>query len=576
MAEAVQCYPGEKVVLDVIQNKFWTQHVDFPTHEDGNILDIALGSPGLVAGVSDEGRLGTSDHNMFKLDIVGPALERDSVELVPDWAKADMEGLRTAILEINWVERLEGKTGLKAWDILKRVIQEETDRCVPLKRRRTSSRPLWMNKNILRLIRKKRRLWKAYTREEGPLPGRPGNRDSASFVAYRNVQNEVQKSIKRAKRKVERKLAKDRKGKSKSFFSYIKKKTSNRVSVGPLKVEDEVVADSTKMASILNTWYCSMFTEEDTSNMPEAENLCKVGQELDSVEFTAEKVEKKLKKLRPTAAPGPDKIWARVAHDLATELSIPLAMVYSKCMDEGVVPEEWKWANVTPIYKKGSKGLPGNYRPVSLTCILCKVMESVIRDSIVEHLTSKSLLRQSQHGFMRGKSTVTNLLEYLEELTMAIDRGEDVDVLYLDFSKAFDKVPIRRLLSKCEGLGIKGKLLGWVEQWLTGRRQRVVLNGKESEWGPIKSGVVQGSVLGPCLFLIFINDIDQAVEGVGGMLKNFADDTKWGKKVMREEERMAFQQGIDNLHRWSSEWQMPFNEDKCHVLHVGRTNSRFQ
>ena len=203
-------------------------------------------------------------------------------------------------------------------------------------------------------------------------------------------------------------------------------------------------------------------------------------------------------------------------------------------------------------------------------------MESVIRDSIVEHLTSKSLLRQSQHGFMRGKSTVTNLLEYLEELTMAIDRGEDVDVLYLDFSKAFDKVPIRRLLSKCEGLGIKGKLLGWVEQWLTGRRQRVVLNGKESEWGPIKSGVVQGSVLGPCLFLIFINDIDQAVEGLGGMLKKFADDTKWGKKVMSEEERMAFQQGIDNLHRWSSEWQMPFNEDKCHVLHVGRTNSRFQ
>ena len=113
------------------------------------------------------------------------------------------------------------------------------------------------------------------------------------------------------------------------------------------------------------------------------------------MEFTANKVEKKLKKLRPTSASGPDKIRARVSHDLATELSSPLAMVFSKCMDEGVVPEEWRWANVTPIYKKGSKGLPGNYRPVSLTCILCKVMESVIRDSIVEHLTSKSLLRVS-------------------------------------------------------------------------------------------------------------------------------------------------------------------------------------
>ena len=205
---------------------------------------------------------------------------------------------------------------------------------------------------------------------------------------------------------------------------------------------------------------------------------------------------------------------------------------------------------------------------------MCKVMESVIRNAIVEHLTSKDLLRQSQHGFMRGKSTVTNLLEYLEELTKAIDRGEDMDVLYLDFSKAFDKVPIRRLLSKCAGLGIRGKLLAWVENWLTCRRQRVVLNGRESEWGPIKSGVVQGSVLGPCLFLMFINDIDQAVGDVGGIMHKFADDTKWSRKVVNEEDRVSFQQGIDNLFKWSSDWQLTFNRDKCHVIQVGRSNAR--
>ena len=187
-----------------------------------------------------------------------------------------------------------------------------------------------------------------------------GNKDSASFMAYKRVQQEVQKVTRRAERKVERKLAKDRKTNSKSFFSYIKKKTSNRVSLGLFKVEDEVIVDSTKMASILNTWYCSMFTEEDMSNLPQAEDLCKESEALETVEFTAEKVEKKLKELKPTAAPGPDKIWARVAHDLATELSIPLAMIYTKCMEEGVVPDEWKLANVTPIYKKGSKGLPGN------------------------------------------------------------------------------------------------------------------------------------------------------------------------------------------------------------------------
>ena len=245
---------------------------------------------------------------MFKLDVLVPALERDSVEMVPDWTKADMKGLREAFSAIDWQEKLEGKTGLESWEHLKKVIQEETDRCVPLKKRRVSGRPLWMNKNILRIVRKKRKLWKAYTRVEGVLPGMRGNKDSASFMAYRKVQQEVQKAIRKAKRKFERKLAKDRKTNSKSFFSYIKKKTSNRVSVGPLKVEDEVIADSSKMASILNTWYCSMFTEEDMNSMPEAEELCGEGEELKSVEFTAEKVVKKLKELRPTAAPGPDKI----------------------------------------------------------------------------------------------------------------------------------------------------------------------------------------------------------------------------------------------------------------------------
>ena len=197
--------------------------------------------------------------------------------------------------------------------------------------------------------------------------------------------------------------------------------------------DNKLVTDNKEQANILNNWYCSVFTREDISQVPEAVDVFEDSNTLEEIVITRDRLKKKLLALKPKSAPGPDKIWARVAHDLATELSIPLAMIYTKCMEEGVVPDEWKLANVTPIYKKGSKGLPGNYRPVSLTCILCKVMESVIRDTMVEHLTSKCLLRQSQHGFMRGKSTVTNLLEYLEELTKAVDRGDDMDVLYLDF-----------------------------------------------------------------------------------------------------------------------------------------------
>ena len=173
---------------------------------------------------------------------------------------------------------------------------------------------------------------------------------------------------------------------------------------------------------------------------------------------------------------------------------------------------------------------------------------------------------------MIGRSTLTNLLAYLESLTALVDEGHAVDVLYLDFAKAFDKVPHARLIEKCRGLGIGGKVLSWIQEWLTGRQQRVVLNGKYSGWGDVVSGVPQGSVLGPTLFVIFINDIDCAVDVTGSLLLKFADDTKWAMVVDTEEQCKVFQEGIHRLENWSREWQMLFNSGKCHVLHLGSRN----
>ena len=271
----------------------------------------------------------------------------------------------------------------------------------------------------------------------------------------------------------------------------MKKKTSNRVSVGPLKEGGELVTDNEKMAEMLNSWYCSVFTRENLQELPEAEKIFTGNNPLVSVQFTPEIVLKKLKKLNPDSAPGPDGIWTRVIHTMADVICGPLSIIYSKCLEEGGVPQEWKTANVAPIYKKGPKSVPGNYQPVSLTCVLCKTMEMIICDAIIEHLKEYDLIRRSQHGFMRGRSTLTNLLMYLEELTKLIDEGHSLDLVYLDFSKAFDKVPIQRLMNKCFGLGIQGKLHDWIEKWLNGRKQRVVLNGKASSWGDICSGVVQ-------------------------------------------------------------------------------------
>ena len=162
-------------------------------------------------------------------------------------------------------------------------------------------------------------------------------------------------------------------------------------------------------------------------------------------------------------------------------------------------------------------------------------------------------------------------------MTKLLDSGKSVDiVVYLDFAKAFDKVPIQRLVAKCKGIGLSGNLLAWLEEWLSGREQRVVLNGEFSTWEPVRSGVPQGSVLGPILFLIYINDIDLAIIATDSVLKKFADNTKWAMVVETDADRILFQQGLDDLFQWSIEWQMLFNVNKCHVIHAGRSNHRFE
>ena len=572
---------GEEMFIETVQDLFWEQMVDFPTHRSGGLLDLVMPSrQGMVGDVRSDGFLAPgADHLMLEVDICGPVRPASTEELVPDWTKADMSMLKDRLAGVNWEEVGDGLGAVAEWERFKEILEEEVSRCVPMKRRRKGMKPWWMTRKVMRLIRKKRRLWRFYTTDSR------AKKDFSQFEAYKKVQKEVQAAVKNAKKNYEKKLAKDCKKNPKAFWSYMKKKTSNRVAVGPLKDDQErMVTDSREQANILNRWYCSVFTREDTGHIPEAVDVYEGSDILEEVDITRDKVKKKLLNLKPKSAPGPDKISPAVLHSMADVLCVPLASIFNKCQAEGVVPEDWKLANVTPIFKKGSKSAPGNYRPVSLTCIICKVMESLIKDAIVEHLAKNSLIRSSQHGFTAGRSCLTNLLEYMEELTSLVEEGHSVDMFYLDFSKAFDLVPHRRLLVKLRGLGIQGKVASWVEEWLSDRKQRVVLNGEVSDWGDILSGVVQGSVLGPTLFLCFINDLDLAVdmtmaaggEQRGSIIKKFADDTKWGRVVESAEDRACFQAGLDSLQAWADTWQMQYNVDKCHILHVGKNNRRHE
>jgi hypothetical protein len=289
------------------------------------------------------------------------------------------------------------------------------------------------------------------------------------------------------------------------------------------------------------------------------------------VNVTEQKVREKIKNLKPYSAAGPDGIGTQLLRELREEVIPALTMIYRQSLRTGEVPEDWRNANVTPIFKKGKKTDPGNYRPVSLTSVCCRILESIIRDDLMKHLMGNDLLTSSQHGFMPNRSCCTNLLEFFETVTSVIDQGDPFDVIFLDFAKAFDKVPRERLLEKLRAHGVGGELLAWIRAWLTDRRQRVVLNGECSNWEDVLSGVPQGSVLGPPLFTVFINDLDFAVKFIE-LLKKFADDTKLGQTATREGQE-KLQRALDMLCEWARQWGMEFNVKKCKVMHLGHNNT---
>ena len=241
-----------------------------------------------------------------------------------------------------------------------------------------------------------------------------------------------------------------------------------------------------------------------------------------------------------------------------------MEIIYKKSLVEGEIPDEWREANVTPLFKKGSKLMASNYRPVSLTSICCKVMEGIMRDKMTDHLTQHKLISPSQHGFVHKKSCVSNLLECQDVVSCLLKDGKSVDVLYTDFEKAFDKVSHRKLIVKLEGYGFRGKIINWVRSFLSNRRQRVVMGEAESEWRDILSGVPQGSVLGPLLFVIYINDLP---DGVKNIFKMYADDSK-----VIAESGQGLQEDIGRIKEWCNKWSMKLNSQKCKIMYFGKGN----
>ena len=342
------------------------------------------------------------------------------------------------------------------------------------------------------------------------------------WAKYKLCKRQTQRAIRSARWSfLKNKLSESSEQKnSKPLWRYIKsKRQDGNGLISPLKENGQLHSDSRPKAEILNNQFCLVFTSEDATNIPKLP--APPNTETPKFEITVHGVTKLLEGLNGGKAPGPDELPNLILKNAANEISPFLKIILDQSLQTGKLPDDWVEANVAPVFKKGDRHSPANYRPISRTCVCAKLLEHIICKQIMSHFSENKILTPVQHGFRSKHSCESQLLITTDEFIQNFEGKTQTDVVVLDFSKAFDVVPHQRLLHKLDHYGIRGTTLNWIQNFLTNRTQKVVVDGSSSESAREKSGVPQGTVLGPLLFLTYINDLPSTVSS---QVRFFADD----------------------------------------------------
>ena len=457
------------------------------------------------------------------------------------------------------------------------------DQCIPLCQSKRKSNVPWITKDLIKQCRKKKSLYNKVRKSANPF----------LWEKYRKLNNAVKRECNQARWTYINNLASDLNFSvdSKPFWDYVKRKRNGTNNLVSLNVGDEVLTDDSSIASSLNSYFSSVFTTEDLANMPSLEpTACEkldvtvipklwgnkvvivvvVVVVVDVISCTSGEVMKYLKSLKPNKSPGPDCISPVILRSCASELAPLISYLVNEPFQFGHLPDDWRSADIVPLHKKGSKHLRENYRPISLTSIVFKISEKIVRNKITSFWQNQVVINKNQFGFLQGRSTTTQLLSTIHDFAKSRNSSYATDVIFLDLAKAFDSVPHERLLIKLRSLGLEENLLNWLRHFLTCRKQRVVVRGTFSEWAPVVSGTPQGAILGPILLVPYINNI---ADCVSSDIKLFSDDTKIYTELCNlTSDIQMLQSDLDSLGYWANTWQLRYNEEKCEAMRI--THSR--
>jgi hypothetical protein len=562
-------------LLDTLDDNALQQLVNEPTREQ-NTLDLFItNNTTLINKV--QVIPGISDHHAVLVEAdLTPMSNKQQKRQVPLYKKANWEQLKEHVRNYgNNLDTTEKTVSVDTlWQNFKIMLEAGVKQHVPHKTAKTKDSLPWITRSIKRLIRRRDAI---YIKNKQSGTGK-------YLKTFKDLKSQVQKQLRQAYWSYVQDMVCPEPGNthkgSKKFWTYIKHCKQDSSGVAPLLGDDGIRTDNAvSKAEILNKQFTSVFSQISPLTLVQSSTQVlrkylssRVNQitSMPDLTITVNGVAKLLKNLKPQKAAGPDSIKPIILKELYQEISPILTFIFQRSKDTGEIPEEWKQANVVPVFKKGPKHLAANYRPVSLTCICSKLMEHILSTSIMQHLDDNNILYGKQHGFRARHSCEYQLLELVEDLHRNMETGQQTDIIVMDFAKAFDKVSHTRLLYKLEGYGIGGLALQWVKNWLTNRKQQVVVEGEKSKETYVTSGVPQGSVLGPILFLIYINDLPERVQS---QVRIFADDTILYRPISTPQDAVALQKDLNHLVDWEQEWLMEFHPLKCQVIRVTRSKT---